>query len=278
MATSFVYDCTQCGKLGMPEKGRCIVCPDGGKIVKRAIDLKETDTEPATPKAKRKKVAEFKVGELEKFEVIEVHRSELKNAPYNPRHLSDKGRERLKLGMKKFGLLAPQTWNRRTGNLVGGHQRTKLLDDLYGTDDYRLKVAAVDLDDKQEMEANLLLNNQEAMADWDLEKLEEMFKNEPLDIPATGFDVADLYRLFGDTPFTTRDDNAVDELAERLSEAKKRYTETTGKSKKRDTDDFYLVVVFKDAEARDEFTQKFGLDDNRYQDGREIQRILEKKE
>jgi len=265
---TIVYDCN-CGKIGFLTEGECSVCGSAGVYRKRVV-------EDGEKKGKRKKVGEFAIGSLEKFEVVEVHRSELKNAIYNPRVLSDKARERLKLGMKKFGLLGPQTWNRRTGNLVGGHQRTNLLDALYGTNDYRLKVAAVDLDEKGEKEANLLLNNNEAQADWDLEKLELMFKEEQLDIQATGFDVADLYRIFGDTPFTQRDDNAVDELAERLNDAKKRYERTTGSAAKRDTDDFYLVVVFKDTNSRVEFTEKFGLDDNRYQDGREIQKILEK--
>lgn len=267
-----VYDCV-CGKLGLIEKN-CPSCGLAGEYRKRAVEddgSKKKDKKP-------KKPPEFAIGSLQKFEAIEVHRSELKNAPYNPRILSEKGRERMKRGMKKFGLLAPQTWNRRTGNLVGGHQRTSLLDALYGTNDYRLVVAAVDLDDKEEKEANLLLNNNEAQADWDLDKLEQMFQQDQLDIEATGFDVADLFRLFGDSPFTQRDDKAVDELADRLTKAKDRYNETTGKSKKRDSEDFYLVVVFKDGEARSEFTEKFGLDDNRYQDGREIQRILEKKE
>src|SRR3989304_6283669 len=153
---------------------------------------------------------------LTQFEgfVCEVRRrSELKNAPYNPRRISDAARKKLRNGIKKLKLLGPVQWNKRTGNLVGGHQRLSILDQMETKPDYLLTVAVVDLDEKQEKEANLLLNNWSAQGDWDPEKLNEMLPG--LDLEATGFDDADVMRMLGDQV-----DNAeaqkLEEMADRL--------------------------------------------------------------
>ena len=73
-------------------------------------------------------------------------RSLLRAAPYNPRKIHPESQRRLKKALTRLGMLAPVTWNRRSGNLVGGHQRLKLLDELAdGATDYELTVAVVDL-------------------------------------------------------------------------------------------------------------------------------------
>jgi ParB-like chromosome segregation protein Spo0J len=51
-------------------------------------------------------------------------------APYNPRRDLQPGEpeyENLKRSIETFGLVEPLVWNERTGNLVGGHQRLKVL-------------------------------------------------------------------------------------------------------------------------------------------------------
>lgn len=50
-------------------------------------------------------------------------RDRIKNALYNPRTIDRFARQKLEADLKKVGLLAPLTVNRRTGNIVGGHQR-----------------------------------------------------------------------------------------------------------------------------------------------------------
>lgn len=69
-------------------------------------------------------------------------------APANPRTISDDARRKLRDNLKRVGLLQPLVWNRRSGNLVSGHQRLSQMDDLMGTANYHLTVAVVDLDDK----------------------------------------------------------------------------------------------------------------------------------
>lgn len=70
--------------------------------------MSEAAAAPAAPKT-------LKELGLESFEIITVHRSELKNAPYNPRTLSEAQKRKLRAGIKRHGVVAPITWNKRTG-------------------------------------------------------------------------------------------------------------------------------------------------------------------
>ena len=57
----------------------------------------------------------------------------LKPAKYNPRKdlkPGDREYEKLKRSIAEFGYVEPVIWNRQTGNVVGGHQRLKVLVDL----------------------------------------------------------------------------------------------------------------------------------------------------
>jgi hypothetical protein len=209
-------------------------------------------------------------GPVERFEVVEIHRSQLKDAPYNPRLLSERAKTKLKAGIAKLGLLAPLTWNVRTGHIVAGHQRLSIIDGLKGTDDYTLRVAQVDLDEVREKEANLLMNNPEAQGEWDIEKLEQVIGTEGIELEATGFDVADVYRFFGAAPLQAQQ---IDELANRLHEAHGFYDDVATTERKGGVTDFYVVVVFKDVDDRDDFLRALKLEENRFQDGRELRRL-----
>jgi hypothetical protein len=211
----------------------------------------------------------------ESYEIVEVPRGELKNAPYNPRTLSAEARRRLRVGIEKFGLLAPPTWNKRTGNLVGGHKRIEALDALHGTTDYTVRVAAVDLDDVREREANILLNNQEAQGEWLLPELGELLRTPGLDIDATGFDLATVYRMFGEAPQGTTHEQ-IDALAQKIRDVQSAFVATGKKFGRAGQLDYYLVVVFRDWEQRKAFTAALGLDDNRYQDGRALLALLQR--
>jgi ParB-like chromosome segregation protein Spo0J len=209
-----------------------------------------------------------------------MRRSELNPAPYNPRFMTDRGREKLDKVLGKLGLLETLVHNKRTGNLVGGHQRLKKLDKdakKAGLADYEIPVSVVDLSEAEEREANIALNNPEAMGEMDTEKLWDVLGFEGLDVDGTGYDVADVYRLFGVSPFGEENREKLAEVNERIAEASERYESMTRDSvAKRDSHHFYSVVVFKDDEARTVFTDALGLEDNRYIDGRLLQRLLTK--
>lgn len=210
---------------------------------------------------------------LESFEVVEVHRSQLKNAPYNPRTLSETNKRKLKAGLKRHGLVSPLTWNEQTGYIVGGHQRISIMDSLMGTSDYTLKVARISVPSNKEKELNILLNNNSAMGDWDIGALGEMLDDKSLVLDGTGFDAADVYKMFGEAGMTDRSEDMA-QLGEQLRDIQAQYGKISERNDKKNSEEFYLVVVFEGEDELTEFLVKHNLPDNRYQSGRQIDDMM----
>lgn len=82
--------------------------------------------------------------------------AELVPAPYNPRTISPEALAGLRASVERFGLVEPVVWNRRTGHVVGGHQRLKALQALGEAD---TQVVVVDLDEIEEKALNVALNS-----------------------------------------------------------------------------------------------------------------------
>lgn len=89
--------------------------------------------------------------------------SELNPAKYNPRDIDDVSLDGLKSSLSEFGRVSLIVWNKRTGNIVGGHQRYKILVSEGETED---DVVVVDLPDDKEKALNLTLNNRHNRGDW----------------------------------------------------------------------------------------------------------------
>jgi hypothetical protein len=77
-------------------------------------------------------------------------------AEFNPRKISDDAYKGLGNSIDKFGLMIPIVWNKRTGNIVGGHQRYKYLVE---SGEMETDVVVVDLDGNEEVALNITLNN-----------------------------------------------------------------------------------------------------------------------
>jgi hypothetical protein len=243
-----------------------------------AINVEEEAKAEAKASRKRKPKSDglrkdLKAMGLENFEMLKVHRRDLKGAPYNPRILDDNAKRKLKAGLERHGMVSPITWNARTGNIVGGHQRLSQLDSLAGSDDYEITVARIDVDDGREKEINILLNNSQAMGDWDMEALANLVKDPAIVLAGTGFDHSDLFQLFGDSPLIERNEK-LDELADKVREARDRYNAIEANNTDMNTVDFYLVVVFRDTAQRTNFTEALKLPDNRYQSGEQFATML----
>lgn len=104
-------------------------------------------------------------------------------ADYNPRvdlKPGDKVYEQLKRSIEEFGYVEPIVWNEVSKQVVGGHQRLKILKDM-GVKEVRVSV--VHLDENEEKALNVALNK--ITGDWDTGKLDELIK----DLDAAGFDV-----------------------------------------------------------------------------------------
>ena len=114
-----------------------------------------------------------------------VRRADLIFADYNPRDIDDSARKRLRDNLKSVGLLEPIIWNKRSGNVVSGHQRLEQVDSLHKGTSYLLDVAAVDLDEAAERALAIFLNNGLAQGTWDVLKLQDSIRG--LDVSKCGF-------------------------------------------------------------------------------------------
>jgi hypothetical protein len=136
---------------------------------------------------------------LEAFETVKINRRDIHNADYNPRGISESARKKLRAKLKKWGRVQPEVVNKRTMNIVGGHQRIKLMDDAERRDDYEFTVAMIDVDEKEEVAINMFLNNASAQGEWDIMLLQDIKGLFPdIDYEQDmGFDESDINILFG---------------------------------------------------------------------------------
>lgn len=130
-------------------------------------------------------------------ESVEMLRSEIHFADYNPRTITEEGLASLRKGIKKFGLVGGIVVNKQTGNtLVQGHQRLTVMDGLQKYDDnthendYKLRVDVIDIDEQSEMELVILLNNPNAQGEWDYDRLKAIVPM--INIANAGLSGADL--------------------------------------------------------------------------------------
>jgi len=162
---------------------------------------------------------------------------DLRPANYNPRKISDQKLKLLAAAMREFGDLSGIVFNRRTGNLVGGHQRVKSFDQTwkvvkrdcedivgtvalghvetpYGQWIYR----EVDWPKEKEMAANLAANKHSA--DWDFLALNDVLasiNDMNFNIALTGFDEGELDSISIDIEKTKITKNDIKEKISRKS-------------------------------------------------------------
>ncbi len=128
--------------------------------------------------------------------IQKVNADRLNPAAYNPRRdlkPGDKDYEKLKRSIEEFGFVEPVVWNRRTGFVVGGHQRLKVLLDMGETE---IDCVVVDLEPEKEKALNLALNR--IQGDWDEAKLAEVIAEldaSAFDVSFTGFDAEEIDAL-----------------------------------------------------------------------------------
>lgn len=128
--------------------------------------------------------------------IQKVSAARLNPAAYNPRRdlkPGDKDYEKLKRSIEEFGFVEPVVWNEATGNVVGGHQRLKVLLDMGETE---IDCVVVDLDPQKEKALNLALNR--IQGGWDESKLAELMADldaSAFDVSFTGFDAEEIDAL-----------------------------------------------------------------------------------
>ncbi len=130
------------------------------------------------------------------MKVLKVPLKKIKVATYNPRkdlQPGDKEYEKIKKSMERFGYVDPLVWNEKSGNLVGGHQRLKILK---SPGEKEVEVSVVNFNAADERALNIALNK--TGGEWDIEGLSGLFVDlEALnyDVTITGFELSEIEEL-----------------------------------------------------------------------------------
>ena len=217
-----------------------------------------------------------------KSESVELNRSAIRFADYNPRKLSDESRKALKRGIKKFGLVGGIVVNKRTGlTVVSGHQRLSVMDELqkFPDNDYRIRVDVIDVDEQQEKELNILMNNPNAQGTWDFDALARIVPD--IDWKDAGLTDADLNMIGVDFLLQTEEESSIadelesimspvteqkeaDKAAKQLERAEKvahmKEVKHQVKEKQAENMDAYVMLSFDTYEAKAAFCERFGYE------------------
>lgn len=129
------------------------------------------------------------------MEIRTLNAAKLKAADYNPRRdlqPEDAEYQKLRRSIEEFGYIEPIIWNERTGRVVGGHQRLKVLLEQGAQE---VECVVVDLSDKDEKILNVLLNKVKGR--WDIGKLADLLQqlDEAGAMEVTGFEDWELQSL-----------------------------------------------------------------------------------
>lgn len=123
--------------------------------------------------------------------------AEVEDSYYNPREVlrpGDPDYEQIKASIEKYGIVEPLVYNERTGRLVGGHQRKRVLQELGYVE---APFSIVDLSDEEEKALNIALNRG---GRWDLDGLSSLLdeiRNGDL-LPVTGYTSEQVDELLRD--------------------------------------------------------------------------------
>lgn len=229
-----------------------------------------------------------------------IKRSEITPAPYNPRTITDEARKALKKNIKKNGIIGGMVWNEETTNLVSGHQKLSIADEVnkYNPateeNDYDIKVEVINVDLKTEKELNIFFNSKSVQGEMDYAKLAIMLPD--IDVDLAGLDDVDLSLIDIELPEDVNIEIPTFEpQAEKKEEAQQLQEEEDNddqpsyeerkakikeiKSKVNDgaivEGEPYLTLSFDSYENKIFFLERFGLDDTKFIKGEEFAEILE---
>lgn len=217
--------------------------------------------------------------------IVEVKRSEIHPADYNPRKIDEQGKRMLKRSMKQFGVVGGIIVNSQTGNtIVGGHQKVAILDEMYKypDNDYSLRVEMISVDRKTEKTLNIALNNGNISGTWDYDALARLVPD--IDYKDAGLTDADLNMIGCDFLLQTEEENslagALEEMMQPVTEQKEaekaarqleraekvahmKDVKQQVKEQAQETAanmDAYLMLSFDTWEAKAAFCGRFGYD------------------
>lgn len=195
----------------------------------------------------------------ENYKMQTIHRNEIKLADYNPRIIDEESRKRLKKAMKKFGMVQPLIYNKRTKTLVSGHQRLSIMDEEANSTDYELQVAVIDVSLEDEKKLNVQLNNTSMMGEFD----DELLRNIADDIgfDDLGFSDAEIDLFFNDESFANdfQDKEEAGRSKEALKDIKEERKNMMQDKAEENSASFYFVVICQSADEREQLFREMGI-------------------
>lgn len=237
---------------------------------------------------------------IKQSETRVIKRSEITPAPYNPRTITDEARKALKKNIKKNGIIGGMVWNEEITNLVSGHQKLSIADEVNkynpttGENDYDIKVEVINVDLKTEKELNIFFNSKSVQGEMNYAKLAVMLPD--IDVDLAGLDDVDLSLIDLELP---KDVNieipTFEPQAEKKEEAQQlqeeedaedqpSYEERKAKIKEIKSQvnegaivegEPYLTLSFDSYENKMFFLERFGLDDTKFIKGEEFAEMLD---
>ena len=220
----------------------------------------------------------LKAKEITAHEQAVIKRSQIQNAPYNPRKISKKERDNLYRLLDAHKLVEDLIWNARTGNLVSGHQRLTWID-LKAREknlkDFNFKINQIDVDEKEEKEINIGMNNEAAMGEFDIDKLGDLF--EGIDYNLAGFDDKAIGDILGGFDADLLSDMDLQKRADDYDEGIAHRKRMQAAGQKSNSVDYYSVLVFRDQSNRHEFFAFLGIKDEEYIDGNKVIETIKEK-
>ena len=131
------------------------------------------------------------------MKVQQVDPASLVPADYNPRQISEHQQEALKRSLDRWGFVEPVVANKKTGRIVGGHQR---VDAALALAVATVPVHWVDIEEDSEKALNIALNK--ISGDWNEGLLGELLaelEQGGQDLEDLGFDAEELQALIDST-------------------------------------------------------------------------------
>ena len=210
-------------------------------------------------------------------ETVEIWRSQINYASYNPKRHSKEQVNQIKKNILKVAFLGGIVWNSLTSNLIDGHKRIMALDIVNGYDgtketDYLVKVEKIQLDGKTEREQNIFQTQSRSQLELDL--LRELVPD--IDFKSAGLTEEDMKLIGFDNLLKTDYENELEKQFEGLNapitaerEVEKQEKKADIKAKKEKIRDdaeqsavnsqAFVMIDFDSYETKEAFMIRFGF-------------------
>lgn len=211
---------------------------------------------------------------MKKIPIKSVPIEKLKLATYNPREISADALTALGASIDEFGSVQPIVWNCKTGNVVGGHQRLKVL---IARGEKSVECSVVSLSLEKEKALNIALNSPQLQGHFTA-GLDQLIADLRVELPDLSASLhmdalASISDPITTAPFEHLDqvegkDDPPESVAQNLADLqaiqKQRREGNAEVANDRDTER-YVVLVCRDRRHREEILCGLGLPiDERY--------------